>query len=288
MKRFIIRTAPVLALALGLGITAAHAHRAWMLPSSTVLSGEDPWVTVDAAISNELFYFDHHPGRLTNLVITGPDGARVEGQNPHTGKYRSTFDVNLQARGTYRIALVNASLNASYTDAKGEAKRWRGTAERMKSEIPANAKDLRVSESHNRIETYVTAGAPTRGVFEPQGKGLELVPITHPNDLFAGETAQFRLLLEGKPAANLEVTIIRGGIRYRDAVAETTVSTGANGEFEVTWGEPGMYWLNASTGGRRAQGGPQSDGMAPTPSANSGEAPAKRCNYSLTLEILPQ
>ena len=39
------------------------AHRQWMLPSSTVLSGSDPWVTVDAAVSNELFYFDHVPMR---------------------------------------------------------------------------------------------------------------------------------------------------------------------------------------------------------------------------------
>ncbi len=28
-----------------------------MMPSSTVLSGDDVWVTVDAAVSNDLFYF---------------------------------------------------------------------------------------------------------------------------------------------------------------------------------------------------------------------------------------
>jgi hypothetical protein len=33
----------------------AQAHRAWLLPSATVLSGTDAWVTVDAAISNDLF-----------------------------------------------------------------------------------------------------------------------------------------------------------------------------------------------------------------------------------------
>ena len=38
------------------------AHRQWVLPSSTVLSAADPWVTVDAAVSNELFYFDHVAG----------------------------------------------------------------------------------------------------------------------------------------------------------------------------------------------------------------------------------
>src|SRR3546814_1162763 len=46
-----------LAIALPFG---ASAHRAWMLPSSTVVSDDDVWVTVDAAISNDLFYFEHN------------------------------------------------------------------------------------------------------------------------------------------------------------------------------------------------------------------------------------
>ena len=52
----------------------AQAHRAWLLPSATVLSGSDSWITVDAAISNDLFYFEHHPLQLDNLSLLGPDG----------------------------------------------------------------------------------------------------------------------------------------------------------------------------------------------------------------------
>ena len=48
----------------------AQAHRQWMLPSATSLSGTESWVTVDAAISNDLFYFEHHPLQLDNLVVT--------------------------------------------------------------------------------------------------------------------------------------------------------------------------------------------------------------------------
>src|SRR3546814_18506893 len=40
-----------LAVALPFG---ASAHRAWLLPSSTVVSGDDVWVTVDAGVSNDL------------------------------------------------------------------------------------------------------------------------------------------------------------------------------------------------------------------------------------------
>jgi hypothetical protein len=77
------------------------------------------------------------------------------------------------------------------------------------------------------------------------GQGIELVPVTHPNELAAGEAATFKLLRDGQPAADIEVTIARGGTRYRDNPEEITVRTGADGSFTVTWPEPGMYWINA-------------------------------------------
>ena len=49
MKPMLKWTALALAICLPL---SAQAHRAWMLPSATVLSGEEPWITVDAAVSN--------------------------------------------------------------------------------------------------------------------------------------------------------------------------------------------------------------------------------------------
>jgi len=63
------------------------------------------------------------------------------------------------------------------------------------------------------MEVFVSSGKPSDNVFKPTGAGLELVPITHPNDLFAGDTSNFRFLLDGKPAADIEVTVIPGGIR---------------------------------------------------------------------------
>ena len=64
MKPVIKWTTLALAVCLPL---SAQAHRAWMLPSATVLSGEEPWITVDAAVSNDLFYFEHVPMRLKGI-----------------------------------------------------------------------------------------------------------------------------------------------------------------------------------------------------------------------------
>lgn len=287
----------IAALILIAGLPATlQAHRQWILPSSTVLSGTDAWVTVDAAVSNELFYFDHVPMRLNSLRITGPGGTGVRPENPATGKYRSTFDVHLSGAGTYRIALVNNTVFASWQQ-DGQQKSWRGSAADFDAQVPATASGLQISRMNSRIETFVTAGKPTTNALEPAGAGLELVPETHPNDLFAGETATFKLLLDGKPAAGLEVTVIPGGIRYRNQLHEIKVKTGVDGKFSVVFKEPGMYWLNATTGPARPAGPPAGASRPPMQGGpNQGGAgggpmrmPAgNRSSYTATLEVLPQ
>ena len=117
---------------------AANAHRQWMLPSATVLSGNDPWITVDAAVSNDLFYFDHNPMRLEGIAVIAPDGSKGEIKNGATGKYRSTFDVQLDKPGTYKITNVGDGLMASYKQ-NGETKRWRGTEAELATAIPKDA-----------------------------------------------------------------------------------------------------------------------------------------------------
>ncbi len=271
MKASLPRLLPAaLALAIALPF-AAHAHKAWLLPSATVVSGNAPWVSVDGAISNNLYYPDHFPMRLESLVITAPDGSAVAAQNPHTGKYRSVFDVELVQTGTYRIASVNAGLFASW-DENGQPRRWRGTVETFAKEVPQDAKDLRVTQSAGRIETFVTNGAPSTDALAPTKAGLELVPVTHPNDLFAGEAASFRLLIDGEPAAGVDVEIVPGATRYRDSQDEIAAKTDADGRFSVTWPAPGMYWLEASVQDEKA-----------TPPAK-----ARRASYVATLEVLPQ
>lgn len=260
-----------LALALALPFSA-EAHRAWLLPSATVLSGPEPWISVDAAVSNGLFYFEHNPLRLDNLVITGPDGATVAPENPATGKYRSVFDVKLAQPGTYRLAIVSDGVFASYK-LNGERKRWRGKVGNLSKEIPAGAEDLNVTHSQRRLETFVTSGKPNDTALKPTGSGLELVPITHPNDLFANSAASFALHIDGKPAADVKIAIVPGGGRYRAKLGEISVTTDKDGKFSVTWPEAGMYWLEAEVKDDK-----------PTVK----EAKERRSSYVATFEVLPE
>ncbi|TGV64685.1 DUF4198 domain-containing protein, partial [Mesorhizobium sp. M2D.F.Ca.ET.160.01.1.1] len=165
----------------------------------------------------------------------------VQPQNAATGKYRSVFDIELKQPGTYRIASVNDGLFATY-EQNGERKRWRGSVATL-GELPKDAKKLELSQSVGRVETFVTNGAPNDTALKPTNRGIELVAVGHPNDLFAGEEATFRVLVDGKPTAGLEFEVVRGATRYRNAQDELKVTSDAKGEIKVTWPEAGMYWL---------------------------------------------
>ena len=99
-----------------------------------------------------------------------------------------------------------------------------------------------------------------------------------------------RLLLDGKPYANADVTVIRGGNRYRYKMGELALKTDADGVIAVTWPEAGRYWLGASHGGRPAgpQGGNVSAAPEGPPQGGTLAAPARRESYSATFEVLPR
>lgn len=138
-------------------------------------------------------------------------------------------------------------------------------------DIPADATDLHLVEVSSTTETFVTAGAPSTGVFKPTGSGLEFEPISHPNTLAADETARFRFLIDGKPAAKVKVTVVRGGDRYRDDVGAIELTTGADGTVAVKWPTAGMYWLGAEAEDNK-------------PAEKRAEL--RRMSYSATLEVM--
>jgi hypothetical protein len=291
------RTSLLALVAASLLPLAASAHKQWIVPSQAVVNGADVWVTFDAAVSNQLFFPDHVPMRLDNVTATAPDGSTVPLENASIGRYRSTFDLHLVQQGTYRIANTGGGLLvrwdtpgslAAKEKARAEGRPVSGpgappetrggflrnaTPEDLETKVPKDAKNLEVIQTAIRVETFVTNGAPDDTALAPTGKGIELVPVTHPNDLYAGEEATFRILVDGRPAAGLEFEIVRGGTRYRNAQEEIHATTDGEGLLRVTWPEPGMYWIEASL----------EDDRPTIP-----QATGRRLLYVATLEVLPQ
>jgi uncharacterized GH25 family protein len=247
------------------------AARAWLLPSQTIVARSGGWVSFDAANSDDLFSFNQGALPLDGLAVVTPDGAEVAAQNVASGKTRSSFDLELHAPGTYRVAVASDLVMARWEE-DGKPRRWRGTAAEMAANLPPGAKDVEVEQLQRRVEAFVTVGTPT--ALKPVGVGLELLPAArHPNDLYAGEAASFQLLLDGKPAAHVEVAIIAGGTRYRTSPQPIRLETDKTGTFTVIWPAPGLYWLDAAV----------RDQHATVPNVTQRTA-----GYDATLEVLPQ
>ena len=286
-------TARLLAAAALLSVPAGlSAHRMWLLPSGTVFSGTDGWVTVDSAVSNDLFYADHQPGRLEAIRVWQPDGTPGEIQNGSTGRYRAVFDVKLDKPGTWKIGSEMAGIMGSFKvdgverrvggrpggggpGGPGGMAGPGGNTPRLPpvgiNDIPANATDVKLTETLARNEIFVTAGEPTTTVFKASGRGLELSPVTHPDELVAGEPAKFRFLVDGKPAAGLKLTIVPGGKRYRNAEGAYEVTTAADGVATINWPTAGMYWVNATL----------TDNHPANPRATE-----RRLGYTTTVEVM--
>ena len=252
---------------------SAQAHRAWMLPNTALVDNKEAWVTIDAAISNEVFEFNHHPLRLDNLTVTDPDGVTTKADGAVVGKYRSTLDLRLPKDGTYRLAIVSNNVMGSYK-LGGETKRFRGAAGSPAVAIPAGASDVQSTAVHSRNETFVSANKLSDTALKPSGTGLEMIPVTNPSDLRVGEPIRVRFHLDGKPVANLPFSIVPGTVKYRGASGEQRLTTDAKGEAAITVPAANMYWLSASF-----------------PFAEGNQKPqpgAKRYSYAATLEVLPQ
>lgn len=266
----------VLALILAATAGAASAHRPWMVPTSTMVESKNAWVTVDGAISEGLFDVDHMPLRMNGLTVTAPDGSTSPAPEAVMGKMRTSVDIPLPQDGTYRIALVSTNVMGSYKDGN-EVKRFRGSEADFNKQLPAGATEVRKTITKQRIETFVSANKTSDGALKPTNVGLEMIPLSNPNDLRSGETLRVRFLLDGKPMPKLDFSMVPGGVRYRGVLGEVRHTTDAKGEASIKLPAPNMYWVNAVY--------PPAPGKGAPPS----EAPeTRRFAYTGSLEILPE
>lgn len=234
----------------------ASAHSVWLVPSHTSLSGEKPTsVTVDSSISNDIFHVDMAFGgepkqqvsgrlarmnKLHKLMLTTPDGSSTQLEIVNFGR-KSVAQVPLVKSGTYKIAMQGKPrVMIDYTDKDGKER-----TVLSESELPKDATKVKRFDIYGNVLSYVTYNDTTPITKLNTGKGLELAGSTHPNDLFAGETAQLQLLMDGKPAANIKVKLTQAGTRWRNSRDEVELTTDAGGNFTFTPKMAGMYLLEA-------------------------------------------
>ena len=197
---------PLLALLLAFATTAASAHTPYLLPGDFA---PQPGATValDASFT-ETFFVPEAVFDDSRFEVIGPDGTSVAPDSVQLFKLRTVAEHTLpKSPGTYRFS-TGPRFGARFLTWEIDGKRE--SSREPDARMPAGAKVVSDFQSLTRAETYVTIGEPSRGALAPSGKGLEFVPVDHPNDLFVGETFRFVVQYDGKPLANQPVEITEG------------------------------------------------------------------------------
>lgn len=214
---------------------SALAHSPYLKPNVFDATGRDH-VTVEAAFTEDIFAAEVVM-RSDFFHVIGPNGV-----TPITNvtylRDMAVFEAATPVDGTWRLSSgPRIGRNAQmYRTASGD---WKMVGEEDDAP-PADAPRVDV-QSITVAEAYVTRGAPDQAALAPKGQGLELQPLTHPNDIVAGEDAGFQILFDGRPLAGATVTVFREAGRHDGRKIAAELTTDAEGRFTVNAPDPGGY-----------------------------------------------
>ena len=257
------------ALLLSATATPAFSHTPYLAPANfDPVSGG--LVTLDAAFAEEFFVpevvFDN-----SEFQVINPDGKAVPADTVHRLKTRAVAEHKLAAgQGTYRFSTgprLGAIFRTWELDGKQETTRDPAKV------LPPGAKLLTHYQSLSVSEAYITDGAPSQAALKPYGKGLELVPTTHPSDLYAGEKFEFTVLYDGKPLPGQKVEFFPATGGRDSQIATATLTTDAQGKAVFALDKAGQYLALIRYRGKAPEG---------------AAAPVYGYNYTLTLRVLEQ
>lgn len=229
----------LLAAVLAVLAMPAAAHTPYFAPATFQVQ-PGATITLDASFS-EAFFVPEAAFDDSHFMITGPDGRQFAPERVVPLNTRVVVEHALpkDAKGTYRFS-TGERLGAVFRtwEIDGRKVSSRDAAE----PVPAGAKVISNFQSRIRAETYLTVGAPDRGALRPYGNGLELVPITHPDDLYSNEPVEFELRFDGKPLTDAPVQISEAVWTSDRKPREVELRSDARGH--VRWEQPASgTWL---------------------------------------------
>ena len=91
--------------------------------------------------------------------------------------------------------------------------------------------------------TYVTKKGPSEQALAPRNDGLEIVAINHPNSLFANESFNFKVLFNGKPVTDHEISVYQGKDQFAEESDVEKLTTNANGQASFTPSAQDVYLM---------------------------------------------
>ncbi|ESQ91274.1 nickel transporter [Asticcacaulis sp. AC460] len=244
--------------------SAALAHSPYLKPNTFNPDAKRPHVTVEASFAEG----DLRPDvamKSDHFAVVGPDGT-VTPLTPAASLKDATFlEVPLGAAGTYR---VTSGLRTGRV-AKAAVKDGQLHFQEDPQAAPEPGAVIVDVQSLTRADVYVSKGKP--GMLPPAGTGVELQPLTAPNDAYAGEAVRFAVLADGKPLSGEHVTIVTDGQNYAaKKLVDLDLVSDAKGEVSFTPATAGLYLIQVRV--RRP----------------ASETTWTSSTATVTLEVLPQ
>lgn len=213
-------------------VSPVSAHTPYLVPMD--FAPTQPAVTLHGSITDSGFFVPEFPFADGDFTVTASDGTITTANGLQLSQL-SLFETRFTAEGTYRISTGNRdtrSQNMAVVEGK-----WRSV---RASDITPDMKVIKVA-TMVRSDTYVSYKAPSERAPAPDGKGLEIVPLTHPNKVFAGQPFRYRVDFNGQPAHDVQWQMFRANDAYEDTAFKAIGQTPADGVLETTFDKPGIY-----------------------------------------------
>ena len=171
----------------------AAAHNVWLNPANHFPQvGE----TVDIGIGWGHSYpagrvdQEMKDGRLEEILAVGPDGLPVE----LTKVSADLYQLKVEKAGAYLIA---ASVKSGFFTMTPKGRKFGD-----KKEV---ADAIKCTNYHIGAKTVLIAGGKAKNLEHVTGQTLELIPLTDPGNLNAGNAFSFKVLFEGKPVTGVSI-----------------------------------------------------------------------------------
>jgi len=266
------------------GLTA-QAHTPYLVPSLVHASNRRPIISLEVSATHNFFIPD---GAFVDSTfsVTRPNGSvyTIPESDIHKLIVRTVVEHKIEVpegedpAGTYRVVSGPRVGAPSRTwEVNGEVKRIRPN-----EEVPEGAVLKSHTQTISTMEAYVTVGAarvaesqparpkPGTKALEATGKGLEIVTVSHPNELVVGDNFVFRVQLNGKPLANHQLNVVYSNMDLSGESSTVSLTTDAAGTVSYALEKAGVYMAMV----RSSENAPLSE-----------TTPSKVYSHSLTFNV---
>lgn len=231
----------------------ANAHQYWVEPNEFFFFTQTE--AMDDKVSENLtfdfsgadVYFNPDINRAAEsdqytLTITQPDGSALKPTATFNGKTRLVGEAALKQRGTYLLSVARTGEPMYYCKLKDAS--W---VEKARDALSTEeAEGAHCGGYFQYTKAYVTLHTPTDLWKESVGQALEIVPLSHPGTVFAGDTLKVKLLAGGKPLADTKIVGIYQGFRAKEhGQTPLAATTDKNGEASFTFTRASRWLLTA-------------------------------------------